>query len=269
MTKVESVIDRGPEASPPKERFAVDFSSFEIVGKAGTGKTSAARMLAELYGIPKDRIIFTGQLFRQITGGSSGFMQRPLSVDERIDNMQRDYILTASPANPVIIEGRLAGVIAREEHDRHPELRAPSFLFVAPTEIRMRRLLERTLEERDKEIERLQEEQEEVESALTSNASPEIVVQLYERITALKMQDINLKTVKQNEGDREIGDLGQWRQLHPQLEGVDLFNPANRDANGRKIYDFVISTGRLSKLEVALEVHRILFENGYVYRKAA
>lgn len=260
MTRVESFGFR-PEVLPSKEGLTVAFGGIEIVGKAGTGKTSTARILADLYGIPKERIVLTGQFFRQITGGSSGFMERHLSVDEQLDEMQRQLILGASPQNPFILEGRLAGVIAREEYDKNPSLRVPSFLFVAPAETRMRRLLGRTLEERDKEIGKLQTKAE-------TAPSPEIVAELFERITALKLQDINLKTVKQNERDREVGDLEQWRQLHPQLEGVDLFNPANRDTKGRKIYDFVINTGRLSKAEVAVEVHRILLEEGYVGKAA-
>ena len=68
---------------------------------------------------------------------------------------------------------------------------------------------------------------------------------------------------------REMKDLARWRKIHRQLRGVDPFNPANRDSNGRKIYDYVIPTGTMTVDEVAEHINGLLFSKGLATRERA
>lgn len=261
------------ESLPTKEILITKFSVVTISGRSGTGKTVTAEGLAELYSIPEERNKKTGQLMREITESgqeSQGFIDRAEYVDKKLDRMQRELIRNSTPENPLLLEGRLAGVIANEERRKNPELIIASLLFVAPSAIRMERILKRHLED-NPELQRLKIE---LDNALKSDATPELVASILHDI---KSREINLKTVKDQEKEREQKDLARWRKHHPQLEGIDPFDPSyvvleskskitgrTRERGEREFYDFIIHTGDLSVEATVRQINSLLIRKKLV-----
>lgn len=208
------------------------FSVITISGPSGVGKTKVAEFLAKRYGIPEDRFIKTGRILRELAGDATGYIKRPISVDRKLDSRQVEIVRTARVEKPVILEGRLAGVIASEERRKArkqgADLPVVSVLLTASSRIRHRRILTR-----DKE----------------------------------RNPSLTLREVKSLTQEREIGDRGRWKEVHPELIKGDPFLPSNIDRDGNPIYDAVISTSRLPVEGVAETIHRFLVDGGWVRRK--
>jgi len=244
-----------------KEILIPRFGVITISGRSGTGKTAVAEHLAELYSIPPERNVKTGQLFREISQSGQeiqGFIEREEYIDREMDKKQRELIQSSTPENPWILEGRLAGFIASEEKLINPRLDSEviSFLFTAPARVRMRRILKRYL--RDK--------QEEIEQALTNMSSPDEIAKMYGHLQGQKIT-MTTEWIANMEKRRERKDLARWRKIHKQLAGIDPFSPNNRDNKGNRIYNFVITTGTKTVEEVVDSVNSLLIENGYVNKK--
>ena len=112
--------------------------SILISGPSRTGKTTAAELLAERYGIPNIKI---GEEFRRTYGiHTSHHVERDPAFDKKMDDFQADKIRTATPGQPFILEGRLAAFLASEERAKQP-LPIVTVLFWAPEEERMERQL--------------------------------------------------------------------------------------------------------------------------------
>ncbi len=258
MKEIESNYKPSEEGLKSKERLVVRFSGITISGRSGTGKTVSAEDLADLYSIPHERNIKTGQLMRKITGSgqiSTGFMERDMEIDKKLDKMQREIILNSSPKNPFVLEGRLAGLIASEEKLKNPNLNVVSILFVAPSEIRIKRIFKRHVEDSKEKILILEAD---LNNALLSMASPEHISSILTDLNEEKKKaGMTLNDVGAQEKEREEKDLARWRKLYPRLGGIDPFNPANMDKQGKPIYDLIVNT-KAPVNQVINEIHQKL-----------
>lgn len=186
--------------SEPKRAPCV---SILISGPSRTGKTSAANILAERYGIPNKKI---GEEFRKRTGiDTSKFVDRPKELDEELDNVQSAMIREATPQRPFILEARLAAYLASIERAEDRKLPVVSVLFWAPEQVRMERQLRKVLRDDP-----------------TSSAT--------------------LAELRDGEREREARDLALWRKVHPELDDKNVFDPELTDDSGRPVYDLVIDT---------------------------
>ena len=241
-----------------KEILIPRFGVITISGRSGTGKTAVAEALAQMYSIPPERNIKTGQLFRNISQSGQeiqGFYEREEFIDHEMDKRQRELIQASSPDSPLMLEGRLAGFIASQEKLSNPRLENEviSLLFTAPTRVRMKRILKRYLNDKNREI----------EQALLNMASPDEIEKMYGGLREQK-RTMTTEWITNMERKRERKDLARWRKVHKQLTGIDPFSPNNRDNKGNKIYNFVIPTGTKTVAQVAEAINEILIANGYV-----
>lgn len=176
--------------------------SILISGPSRTGKTTAANMLAERYGI---RNIKIGELFRERTGiDTSHFVNRERSIDEEMDELQARMIRSATPDDPFILEARLAAYLASLERERR-SLPIVTILFWAPEGVRMERQLRKVLRD-----------------------DPD--------------SDATLAELLAGEREREANDMQLWRSVHPALDGQNVFDPNLTDQAGRPVYDLVVDT---------------------------
>lgn len=193
-----------------------------ISGPSRTGKTSAANILAERYGIPNVKI---GEIFRERTSiDTSKFVDRDRSIDLEMDEKQSEMIRAASPDNPFVLEARLAAFLASLERQHRP-LPVVTVLFWAPERVRMERQLRKVQRDR-----------------------PESTVTLAELLAG--------------EREREAGDTALWKSVHPELDDKNLFDPALTDEAGRPVYDLVIDTRMGMPDVCAEYVHNWLVERG-------
>ncbi|MEP7158055.1 MAG: AAA family ATPase [Chloroflexota bacterium] len=174
-----------------------------ISGPSRTGKTSAANILAERYGIDNIKI---GEMFRVETGIDTGkWVDRTREVDERLDRFQADKIRNASADAPFILEARLAAFLASKERRAKPQLPVVTVLFWAPEAVRMERQLRKVRRE--------------------DPAS-----------------NVTLEQLRDGEREREARDLALWREVHPELDHENVFDSDLTDPDGRPVYDLVIDT---------------------------
>src|SRR5688500_17142994 len=116
--------------------------SILISGPSRTGKTSAANVLAERYGIPNIKI---GEIFRERTKiDTSKFVDRPASLDREMDEYQSKMIRSATVDEPFILEARLAAFLASKERQTR-KLPVATVLFWAPEQVRIERQLRKVL----------------------------------------------------------------------------------------------------------------------------
>ena len=197
--------------------------SILISGPSRTGKTSAANILAARYGIPNIKI---GELFRQETGiDTSKWVDRTREVDERMDRFQAQKIRDATPDEPFILEARLAAFLASKERRTKPDLPVVTALFWAPESVRMERQLRKV--RRD-------------DAAST----------------------VTLEQLRNGEREREARDLALWREVHPELDDQNVFDPELTDPHGRPVYDLVVDT-RIGMPDTCADaVHDYLVETG-------
>lgn len=216
------------ELPPSKEQLELAVAAITLSGPSGTGKTSAAKILEQrIFETTETNIVFikAGELFREKIKQISGqemlaYAERDFEADKWIDDIQADRIRGASLQNPLLLEGRLAGVIAREQKNKMPDLSVVSILFTARPSTRYLRILKRE-----------------------------------------KADHLNLtfKDIRRLTTEREKGDLARWREMHPQLKGVNPFSPAN--------YDLAVDTGQLTPEGVADFIINWFVENGYLIKR--
>ena len=197
--------------------------SILISGPSRTGKTSAANILAARYGIPTIKI---GELFRLETGiDTSRWVDRTRDVDERMDAFQAEKIRNATADEPFILEARLAAFLASKVRRTKPDLPVVTVLFWAPESERMERQLRKVRRDDPSSI-------------------------------------VTLEQLRTGEREREARDQALWREVHPELDDQNVFDPDLADPDGRPVYDFVLDT-RIGMPEAcADEVHDYLVETG-------
>lgn len=199
-----------------------------LSGHPGTGKTVVGKELAERYGMEYIKI---GEIFRDLMREQQGvevvdFVTRPEIIDEWLDEYQRILMRDAIvDKRKIVLEGRLSGLIAREEMDKANNEGAPissiqNLLFTADPNERARRITNR-----------------------------------YPGMTA---EEALIKT-----RSREHLDLKNWRQFHPILDHVtDLYDPTET-YEGRPLFaDYIVDTTTLSVEDVIETVHHLLIRGG-------
>jgi cytidylate kinase len=196
--------------------------SILISGPSRTGKTSAANLLAERYGIPNIKI---GEIFRERTKiDTSKFVDRPPSLDQEMDEYQASMIRSASSDDPFILEARLAAFLASKER-RKRKLPVATVLFWAPERVRMERQLRKVLRDQP-----------------GSNAT--------------------LEELMEGERKREAGDRLLWKAVHPELDDKNVFDPDLTDPTGRPVYDLVVDSRMGMPDVCADYIHDWLVEQG-------
>jgi cytidylate kinase len=196
--------------------------SILISGPSRTGKTTAANILAERYGIPNKKI---GEEFRRRTGiDTSKFVDRPEELDRELDEVQSTMIREATPAAPFILEARLAAYLASIERAQQ-QLPIVTVLFWAPEHERMERQLRKV--RRDE-----------------------------------PGSKVTLEQLRQGEREREAKDLALWRKVHPEIDNKNVFDPSLTDEHGKPVYDLVIDTRIGMPEACADAVHDYLVEVG-------
>ena len=180
------------ESGPSTEaKFKFNVAVILIAGHPGTGKSRVAEILSQELGIKSVKL---GNHFRKRalirTGtGVTGFKERSLAEDIRMDGLQQRLIRSATPAHPFILESKLGGFLVhqmREEAKRNnlPPPSVVTILFKASPEVRYKRVAKR---------EGITEEE-------------------------AKAQTIN----------RQTGDATQWTKVHPELAEIgDPLDPDN------------------------------------------
>lgn len=228
-TKLTGETIKTPEIWRP------DFGIITISGPSGTGKTTTALELIIRYNIPTKRFIKVGASMRDDLGDTGGFLDRPLSKDIEVDEMQALFIRQATKDDPGLLEGRLAGIIKAEEMEKAREkgviLPVISFLFYCEFNQRMIRNHQKWNYDHPMEQRTLQEQ-----------------------------------TIKEKE--REIKDLETWKKAHPEWNITNPFNPGLKDKDGVKVYNKSFSTTGKSVEQVVEEIHRYLRNEGLVKRVA-
>lgn len=234
MTAVEKIL------SPEIPRSEYYPTRLLIYGKPGTGQSAIAEELARrsrinLYRAGKEnRDRVREETGEEIIGHHPVSPEENISLDQEI----RREILDANDNDKVIVDAKLSNIIAREiEEDALKNAEeSPEFigiLFVAKADVRYSRIREREIKKRMKKTK-------------------------HSRSQIEKLPEFLLKTIKNATLERERGNQTEWELHHPQIVGIDIFNPANKDNNGRKIFDFYVNTTKLSIVEAADLVETIL-----------
>ncbi len=203
-------------------RHAKPSVSILISGPSRTGKTTAANNLAERYQIPNIKI---GEEFRKRTGiDTSSFAPRDKSLDQEMDDFQAAKISSATADEPFILEARLAAYLASRERLK-ADLPVVTILFWAPEEVRMERQLRKVRRE--------------------DPAS-----------------DATLEDLLAGEREREARDRALWKEVHPDLDDQNVFDPDLTDETGTPVYDLVVDTRVGMPDAVAEVVHDWLVQRG-------
>jgi len=162
-----------------------------ISGPSGTGKTTLAELIAQVYKIPETRNIKIGEIIRKLSGNEKAvsIIERDPVVDKIVDDLQRELIRGATDnSQPFVVEGRLAGIIAKQEITQNPDLKehVKSLLIIAPEDITFNRLKR-------------------------------------------KKPNLSLEEIAEQTRQRASFDQNRWIEIHPELSKIDPYDPSNFD----------------------------------------
>ena len=198
--------------------------SILISGPSRTGKTSAANLLADRYGIRNVKI---GEEFRKRTGiDTSQFVNRDPAIDQEMDAFQVEMISSATSDNPFILEARLAAFLASKTRGKM-NLPVVTVLFWAPEAVRMERQLRKVRRDQPERM-------------------------------------VTLEDLTRGEQERVARDLELWKYVHPELDEKNVFDPNLTDAEGKPVYDLVIDTRIGMPDVCAQYVHNWLVDRGEI-----
>lgn len=188
-----------------------------VSGPPGSGTTTASEVLAKKVGLRKNQIIKVGDKRRREYREQTGYeifagVDRDPIVDKETDNTTAEIIRRATTSKPVIIEGQLAGWIAKQVQDYvrnldGRELQMARFQLSADEMVRARRVYNRLKQE-----------------------DPE------------KHKDLTLEEVLEGNRDRYNRDLVAWEAAHPALHGINPHSHDSMDRDRHPIYDLAIDT---------------------------
>ncbi|MBU2632582.1 AAA family ATPase [Patescibacteria group bacterium] len=215
------------------ERLKSNAGIIIICGEAGTGKTTLSKNLAPFIVRSSDGLIQTGQIVRKTRKEYPNM--DPLEIDKIVDVEQGEIIRKANPEDPVILEGRLAGMLASQEKTENPFTPAFSIILTASEKVRFDRMITRYFEENPNELESLSVSQ----------------------IAKAKQQKRN--TIMEEERQRAKDDFKRWTELYPTILTGNPFNPHYKDCRGKRIYDLSVNVNTLQPEEtLATVINRML-----------
>lgn len=206
------------EQTPLKERADPLFDVINICGKAGAGTSTLVkglqkRLQDEGYDV---EIIIKGRFLRDESIKTTGkdftdYYHRATTKDVDIDTTTARTLM--NPGNKgkiIIIDSRLSGWVAKKLTDAGTQMYAKTtnILLTTRADIRYERIFQR----------------------LSSEGAH------------LQYRSVVLET-----RNRDKGDQTQFVRTYPELAGVDVLSPRNRDEKGEHIYDKVINTTKIDK----------------------
>lgn len=222
-------IERMPErqeTSPVKEKYKFNFGVLTISGPSGAGKTRFAEELCDALGIPQENFFKAGGKvrgeYRKKSGEEIvGIFKRGRKVDQNIDSEQAEIIRNANPSSPIIMEGRLAAIIAAEENAKavkegKPPYPVITFNISVDEDVAAQRIFNRQYEKAHE------------------NGQPLPTRALVKRLTR----------------ERHEADLKPWSRDHAILIGHDPFDPDLKDEDGNQVYDYTINSSHASVNEM-------------------
>ncbi len=166
--------------NPEAKKYNFNVAVILIAGHPGTGKSRVAELLSQDLGIKSVKLgnHFRKRAVRRTGTGVTGYKERGLEEDRRMDNLQRRIIGMANPNNPFILESKLGGLLVHQmrEEARQNNLPPPSvvtILFKADPDVRYKRVAGR--------------------------------------------EGITKKEAIAQTINRQTGDLAQWTKVHPAL----------------------------------------------------
>lgn len=236
MALHEGLQPEGHQETPvSKETPEVLLDVVTITGYAGTGKSALIRSLTPPLNVPKSRIFQAGEMFREMIREDTGqevldFAERSVQLDIELDNRMTEFMRNSREIGLTIVEGRLAGWIAKRlvseaKRQKRKSLNVLSVILEAGEEIRAGRVLKRDIRKNPN----------------------------------LTFEEVWAKT--RNRADK---DLEQWRKAYPELANLDPLDPELLDVNGHRVYDLRIDTDHLRVHQVAGTIYNHLLENGKV-----
>lgn len=234
--RVEAINhDPTAESLQSKEKPQVLLDVLTLTGYAGTGKSATIRSLAPPLDVPKSRIFQAGEMFREMIREDTGqevldFAERSVQLDIELDNRMTEFMRNSREVGLTIVEGRLAGWIAKRlvseaKRQKRKSLHVLSVILGAEEEIRVGRVLKRDIRKNPN----------------------------------LTFEEVWAKT--RNRADK---DLEQWRKAYPELAEIDPLDPELVDQNGNRVYDLVVDTDHLRVHQVVGTIYNFLLENGKV-----
>lgn len=180
------------------------FAVATFSGKEGTGKSSFTKFAAQKLEILPERVFHIGEKFKQLDPEQRGYIQRARKMDEEVDAYQTSLMLNASIEHPIIIDGRLSGILGDIIRRNNPNLPPIiTALLTAPETIRTKRRLQVSLEK---------------------------------GLVKTKEQ------IRLEERNRLEKDTERYQEVHGKEIGDDPFNPTLRNKYGDPVYNTVIST---------------------------
>lgn len=197
----------------------------------GVGGSTLARMLADK--IEGATFFDGGEEIRKSQGYTSShtkYIQRPVGVDQNIDEIQMELMRTATPEHPVIIDAKLGGFNALRLMHENPSINVIPVLITCAQKTAAERMKKRTAKELEKKFNQYSN------YVLSEIISEEVYEELLDdlRIEA----ENNTTENKIAETKRRIAeDRIQFTKAHGILKGVDLYNPGARVVVGYYMYE--------------------------------
>ena len=222
---IETEIQTGTllrESPLAKETEGKPVTVITIGGRGGTGKTATlhafARLIEEYTGKNVDVFKVGEELvrkpLREATGEEVlGAEDTPLEKDRAIEAIMAERIRNATPDRILLMEGWTAALNAQEV----------------------------------------------INQAIQNGETPPVVVSFL--LTAkyrtrmpriAKRQGVSKHRAEIATRAREKANYGRFEKLYPRIQGRDMFNPANKDNQGRPIYTAIIGTNEIDYPAVAL-----------------
>jgi len=270
------------EQSLSKERrYGFNVRAIVVVGRPGSGQSSTAKALGEELGIP---VYDTGQRFRELQREQViDYSKRPEELDRELDEWQANLLRNATRENPIILTGKLAGFIADQVlKEETPEETAnkggiATVSTTCPRDVREQRIYirekQKAVEALDRARQEAKEAQEKLEALRRSIKGSKLLTQERNRVldksnkilqAEERLKNITPASVRQNTRNRQIQDRKQWTAVHPELD-FDPFDPYAKNKGGRKIYRHLVSSAKMERREVALEIIDQSLNEGQIY----
>lgn len=234
MTSPEKRDSLNASKSSEAERPGINFYVATLSGDPGTGTTATAELLSKVLGI---KFTERGEIFKRWDRrfgektGVIGYAPRDVEVDKAMDRKTETIMRKSNDTrNPLLVESRLGGWIAKRLQDEGKIEAGPRILLTASDEIAAKRVQER----------------ESRKNASFNKTTEQVKADLAER--------------------REL-DLEQWWKATPKMAGQNPMSPDFTYTNGERVYDIVINTDTLPVGQVVEIIYSQLLTRGYLKQR--